>query len=188
MPRVVSWDAALEQRIAVLERAAAALSSTTPGASAAFSQAARAAVEEIGRPATTVQVAGQETRMWYDTPRGVGLVRAHGADAAWWLAAPLLAGNGVVVVDSPELLSLVDALCAVGVPGDVLRVEEAGLGGMVALAAAPDVAFVACDRGPFPALSAAIAGIAAGQEGMKALLSPLDGPQPGELGFLQRFA
>lgn len=34
----------------------------------------------------------------------------------------------------------------------------------------------------------AIAPVADGQRGLKTLLSPLDGPQPGEAGFVQRFA
>lgn len=126
--------------------------------------------------------------MRYDTPRGVGLVRARGRDAAWWLAAPLLAGNGVAVFDSPGVLDLVDALHAAGVPRRVLAAVAGGLDGMVALARSPEVAFVASDCGPFGALGGAIADIVEAQRGVKALLSALDGPQPGEPGFLQRFA
>lgn len=184
----VRWDASLDERIAVFERAAAGLTSTDAVAARTLVEAAERAAVEIGRAAPTVQVAGQETRMLYDMPRGVGLVRASGSSAAWWLAAPLLAGNGVVVVDSPALSPLIRALHLAGVPDDVLRVAEGSASRLVALASSPDVAFVACDGGPFRSFAAAMASVTAGQRGMKALLSPLDGPQPGEEGFLRRFA
>ena len=184
----VRWDAALGERIAIIGRAATALASTHAAAARALTEAARCAAAEIGQPAPTVQVAGQETRMLYDTPRGLGLVRAGGVGAPWWLAAPLLAGNGVVVLDSPALSPVVEALHAAGVPGDALRLDGRGAARLVALAASEAVAFVACDGGPFRSLAAAMAPVADGQQGLRALLSPLDGPQPGEDGFLRRFA
>ena len=131
--------------------------------------------------------------MSYDVPRGLGLIRATGEQACWWLAASLLAGNAVVVVDSPALTPAVAALLAAGLPAAVLRAVdastvEASASTLLALAASPAVAFVASDGGPFRSLAAAIAPAAPGQQGLKALLSPLDGPQPGEPGFIRRFA
>lgn len=191
-PDVSRWEAGIEERIAVVERAATGLlASGAPEdavAARALTEAARRAAIEIGLPASTAQVAGQETRMWYDTPRGCGLVRAAGPEAAWWLAAPLLAGNGVTVVGSPALASAVRALHAAGVPSEVLRTIAGDKSYLAGLAASPGVAFVACDGGPFRSLAAAIASVAEGQRGLKALLSPLDGPQPGEPGFVRRFA
>ncbi|RJQ08192.1 MAG: aldehyde dehydrogenase family protein [Dehalococcoidia bacterium] len=184
----VRWDIALDERIATVERAAAALESTYPSVARALAEAARFAAVEIRQPASTVRVTGQETRMLYNTPRGTGLVRANGADAVWWLVAPLLAGNGIVVVDSPVLMPAVQALYASGVPSDALRVIEGSTRHFVTLASSPAVAFVACDGGPFQSIAAAFAPVAGGQSGLKALLSPLDGPQPGEDGFLRRFA
>ncbi|MGE3856393.1 MAG: proline dehydrogenase family protein [Dehalococcoidia bacterium] len=185
-PEATPWVAPLDERIAGIERAGAALAGE-PALAHALSEAAEAARVELGAPVTTVQVAGQETRMLYDTPRGLGVVSARGADAAWWLVAPLLAGNGVVLVASPSLAPVVSALHAAGVPRSALEVVDAP--GMIeALARAPRTAFVASDTGPFGGLGAAVAGVVEGQTGMKALLSPLDGPQPREPGFLRRFA
>ncbi|TAK73240.1 MAG: aldehyde dehydrogenase family protein, partial [Dehalococcoidia bacterium] len=185
---VVRWDVSFDERAAVVERAAAELASTDAMLARALVDVVRHARMEIGQPAPTVQVAGQDTRMVYDTPRGAGLVHAGGSNAAWWLAAPLLAGNGVVVIDSPALRPLVHALHLAGVPDNVVRAAEGGAAELVTLAGSSEVAFVACDGGPFQALAAAMARIKPGQRGMKALLSPLDGPQPGEAGFLRRFA
>ena len=185
---VVPWDATLGGRITTVERAATMLALTDASTAGALTEVARLAAIEIGEPAPTVQVAGQETRMVYDTPRGHGLVRANGRDAAWWLIAPLLAGNGVVVIDSPALTPIVEALQLCGVPGGSLRVEDGGVQRLVARAQAAPVTFIACDGGPFRSLAKAIAPVADGQRGLKTLLSPLDGPQPGEAGFVRRFA
>ncbi len=182
------WGAPLDARLACLRHAAESLATTDGRASQALIEVARRAEVELGQPAPSTPVAGQDTRQWYDTPRGLGLVRAQGVDAVAWLAAPLAAGNTVVVIDSPDLDAAVEALWAAGVPQHVLRRAPGGAARLVRLAADPAVAFVACDGGPFSSLAAALAPARPGQRGMKALLSPLDGPQPGEGGFLRRFA
>jgi hypothetical protein len=117
-------------------------------------------------------------------------VRVRGTQAAWWLAATLLAGNSAFVVDSPPLAPAVDALLRAGVPGDVLWMESGDLGRLLSLAAAPEVAFAAIDGGPAlaRALWRELGPTAEGQRSLKALLSPLDGPQPLEPGFVRRFA
>ncbi|MEX1022329.1 MAG: hypothetical protein WD058_04185, partial [Dehalococcoidia bacterium] len=140
--------------------------------------------------------AGQDTEMRYDLPLGAGVLRARGSGGTGgtaWLAAALLAGNGVTVVDSPALEGTVAALLAAGVPATSLRVERGiedggGAARFLALAAAPGVDFAAADGGPLRSLARALGPTPAGQRGLKAMLSPLDGPQPGEGGFLRRFA
>ncbi len=185
---ILPWDAPLEERVATVERAAEVLGRDDRPLAAVLIEAVGRAVAEIGAPASTVPVAGQDTRMRYDTPRGVGVVSANGTGAVWWLVAPLLAGNAVALVDSPALLPVVQALHEAGVPRDVLTIVPGGVGTVVALAGTPAISFVACDGGSFRSFSAAIAGVVAGQSGMKALLSSLDGPQPTEPGFMRRFA
>ena len=160
------------------------------GDAAMLLAAAQAARRELGEPLPTLQVPGQRTELRYDTPRGPGLVRARGTQAAWWLAATLLAGNSALVVDSPRLATAVDALLRTGVPGEVLRMESGDLGRLLAAAAAPEVALAAIDGGPAVAraLWRELGPTVEGQRSLKALLSPLDGPQPLEPGFLRRFA
>jgi len=184
-PAAIPWIATLGERIATIERAAAALAKGQDATAAILVAAAHAAAEELGRPAPTVQVAGQETRMLYDLPRGAGVVCADGVRAAWWLVAPLLAGNGVMVSGSPSLLPILEALWTAGVPDAVLCVAPGDAG---ALASSPVIAFVACDDGFSPSLGAAIATGSEARQGLKTELSPLDGPQPTEPGFIRRFA
>jgi hypothetical protein len=117
----------------------------------------------------------------------VGVLRAAGEEAGWWLAAALLGGNGVVVADSPALADAVGALHAAGVPRATLRFEDGGTAAFLRLAGAPGVDFVACDRGPLRSLARAIGPVEDGDAGLRAMLTSLDGPQPGEAGFLQRF-
>lgn len=183
---VASWDTPLYERIEVIRRAASHLD-PAPVADA-LRAAADAAAEFLGRPARTVQVAGQDTRMRYDLARGRGVLRANGPRAGWWLAAPLLAGNGVAVVDTPALAGAVDALHEAGVPRAVLRAEPGDARRFVALAATDGIDFAVCDGGPLRSLARTLGSTGPRQRGLKAMLSPLDGPQPGEEGFLQRFA
>lgn len=183
------WSASLDERIATLRRAASRLASG-PVADA-MQAAAEQAQDELGRPADTVQVAGQDTAMRYDLARGFGVLRAVGDEAGWWLAATLLAGNGVAVVDSPALIDAMRALHEEGVPPAVLRLERGGVERFVQLAAESAVDFAICDRGPIRSLARALGPTASEshrQRGLKAMLTTLDGPQPGEAGFLQRFA
>lgn len=175
------WDAPLAGRIEAVSRAGLLLGARGRGILAD-------AGPELGPTPLAVQVAGQHTTVVHDLPRGLGVVRARGPDAAAWLVAPLLAGNAVVVVDSPGLHPLIEALWAAGVPRDALRIELGGPGRLVALAACTGIAFVACDGGPFRALSRALGPPGEAHRGLRALLSPLDGPQPGESGFVRRFA
>ena len=183
------WDAPLERRIEVVERAAVILADQgrRDGASALLS-AAQAARRELARPQPTIPVAGQSTELRYDTPRGLGLLHAAGPEAAWWLAAPLLAGNGLALFDAPALAPAVEALLRAGAPEGALRVAE-GLEPMLLSARRPEVSFAASDGGP--ALARALHGelgeTAPGQRSLKALISRLDGPQAGEPGFVRRF-
>ena len=188
------WDAPVEERIAAVEAAAVRLGSVQhPDAEVLFS-AAQAARRELARPQPTVPVAGQRTELRYAVPRGLGLVRAGGPHAASWLAAALLAGNAIERWGSPGLDDAVAALLASGVPEAVLRTPAGGDGdgdgALLARAALPDVAFVTTDASAAltGALHRALGPTAEGQRTLKALLSPLDGAQPGEPGFLRRFA
>ena len=184
------WAAPLEQRLAAVEGAAVLLGEHAHSDAVALLTAAQAARRELGAPQPTVQVPGQRTELHYDTPRGLALVRARGQQAAWWLAATLLAGNAAAVIDSPPLTPVVTALLRAGVPAEMLQAEDGGVERLLALAAAPEVAFAAIDGGPALArtLWRALGPTVEGGRSLKALLSPLDGPQPGEPGFLRRFA
>ena len=184
------WDAPLSERLEAVERAAVLLGQQGHRDATALLAAAQSARRELGVPQPTVQVPGQRTELRYETARGAAVVRARGDRAAWWLAATLLAGNAAVVVDSPPLAPAVRALSRGGVPAEVLREEEGGVERLLALAATPAVDFAAMDGGPAlaRALWRRLGPTAEGQRSLKALLSALDGPQPGEPGFLRRFA
>ncbi len=185
------WDAPLETRIEVVEMAAVLLGDDgrydDAGALLAAAQAAR---RELGRPQPTIPVAGQRTELRYDTPRGVGLLHAAGREAAWWLAAALLAGNSLALFDSRGLYPVTASLLRAGLPPTVVRPDPGGLGAMLAAARRPEVAFAATDGGAAlaRALHRELGPTAEGQRSLKALLSRLDGPQAGEPGFVQRFA
>ena len=167
-------------------------SATTAGTTrpARWLAAAQAARRELGRPQPTIPVAGQRTELRYDTPRGVGLLHASGPDAAWWLVAPLLAGNSLVLVESRSTYPVTAALLRAGLPPRVVRPDPGGLGAMLATARRAEVAFCASDGGPAlaRALHRELGPTAPGQRSLKALLSRLDGPQAGEPGFVRRFA
>ncbi|MDA0353024.1 MAG: aldehyde dehydrogenase family protein, partial [Chloroflexi bacterium] len=181
------WDAPLHQRRATLARAATAIGGDVAGA---FQRSLDLVATDLAAPARTLPVAGQHTALRYDLPRGLALLRATGPDAAGWLAATLLAGNACLVADSPALAAVVQACLEAGVPPEVLRYVDGGASVLRGLAADPRVAFAAVDAiGPLTdALRRYLASTAAGQRSLKALISPLDGPQPGEPGFLHRFA
>ena len=185
------WEDSVERRIDVIERAAESLGRGGDlAASEALLAAARAAREELGRPRATIAVAGQHNELWSEPARGLGLVHASGPAATWWLAAPLLAGNAVVLVASPVLAGVVAALCAAGVPETALASVEAAPSALLILAESPRVAFVATDAAGALVREtwARLGRTAEGQRWLKALLSPLEGPQPGEPGFMRRFA
>ena len=185
------WDATLDARVEVVERAAVLLGDDgryeDAGVLLAAAQAAR---RELGRPQPTIPVAGQRTELRYNTPRGVGLLHAAGPDATWWLAAPLLAGNGLALFDSRGLYPVTAALLRAGLPPGIVRPDPGGLGAMLAAARRPAVAFAATDGGPAlaRALHRELGPTVPGQRSLKALLSRLDGPQAGEPGFVRRFA
>jgi RHH-type proline utilization regulon transcriptional repressor/proline dehydrogenase/delta 1-pyrroline-5-carboxylate dehydrogenase len=187
-----SWGAPLAARLAAVERAAGVLARRADPAADALAESARAAREELARPQRSLPVAGQRTELWYETPRGLGLLFLAGPRAGAWLGAALLAGNACLACGGEALAEAVPALREAGVPGEVLRgwQEGEGLAALLALAADPRVSFAAIDRGPAlaRALAARLGPTAPGQRGLKALLSPLEGPQPGEAGFLLRFA
>ena len=187
------WDAPIEARIEAIERAAVLLGTRGHQDAGELLAAAQAARRELGVPIPIPQATGQQTELRYELPRGLGLVRANGAHTAWWLAAPLLAGNAIGVFDAagPSGARLViDALHDGGVPLDVLSTLDGGIVAMLRATASPSVAFVTSDGGP--ALARALHGRLGptheGQRGLKALFTTLDGPQPGEPGFVQRFA
>lgn len=185
------WSASVDERIELVERAAASLEAagdlTARGALLALARQAR---EELGAPRPTLAVAGQHTELRAAPPRGLGLVHARGPERIAWLVAPLFAGNAVAVVASPGLEPVVEALVAAGLPGSALACVDGGSDALLHLAASPRVAFVATDAAG--ALSGEIwrrlGPTASDQPFLKALFSPADGPQPGEPGFLQRFA
>ena len=181
------WDAPLSERIEVLRLAAVTLEGDRR---ASIVAAIEAAEPELGSPAPTVAVAGQRTELRYNMPRGLTLLRATGPSAGAWLAATLLAGNACLVVDSPELTEVVSACIEAGVPSEVVRYPDGGAALLRALARDPRPACLASDAGGAltDALRADLGPTAEGQRGLKALLSPLDGAQPGEAGFLRRFA
>ena len=193
---VERWDAPIARRLEIVEHAAVLLGQRGDPAVSGLFAATQAARYELAEPQPTVQVAGQRTELRYDTPRGLGLVHATGEQAPWWLGAALLAGNAVVVAESAPLAPAIAALREAGAPDEVLRVEPGGIDGtegierLLALAASPAVAFAATDAGP--ALTAELyrrlGPTVAGQRSLKALVSALDGPQPGEPGFVRRFA
>jgi acyl-CoA reductase-like NAD-dependent aldehyde dehydrogenase len=185
------WDAPLTARIEAVEHAAVLLASRGRGKPASgLLTVAQAARREIGQAQPTVPVAGQHTRLSYDTARGLGVLCAAGEHAEWWLAAPLLAGNSLMLFDSSPLEELVGALHEAGVPADVLGVSAGGREAMLELARRPEVAFAASDGGP--ALACALHRVVGPtdprQRSLKALISRLDGPQATEPGFVRRFA
>ena len=189
--RTGAWDAPLSSRVEVVEMAAVLLGAEGRYDEAgAFVAAAQAARRELGRPQATIPVAGQRTELRHETPRGVGLLHAAGPDAAWWLAAPLLAGNSLGLYDSRGLYPVTEALLRAGLPPGVVRPDPGGLAAMLDAARRPEVAFAATDGGPglARALHRALGPTAEGQRSLKALLSLLDGPQAGEPGFVRRFA
>ena len=181
------WEASLEDRIAVLERCAARVGGGDTDEALQILDVVQAARRELGRPAPTVQAAGQHTELRYDWPRGRALLAVRGAQAPSWLAATLVAGNSVAVVAAPHLGPLVEALQHEGVPEDVLTVAR---GDVVARAGEAWVDLVVTDSGASTCRAAyqALGPTAEGRTALKSLLSPLDGAQPGEPGFVQRFA
>ena len=181
------WTAPLGERIDILRLAAATLEGDRADSMLA---AAVEAERELGAPAPTVAVAGQRTELRYSMPRGLALLRATGPEATAWLAATLLAGNACLVIDSAALTDAVHACIEAGVVPDVVRYVDGGAPLLRTLARDPRTACLASDAaGPLTdALRADLGPTAEGQRALKALLSPLDGAQPGEAGFLRRFA
>ena len=194
------WDAPLEARIEAVERAAVLLGSRGDPDAGALLAAAQSARRELGAAVPTPPVAGQHTELRYDLPRGLGVVRAPGSNAAWWLAAPLLAGNAVAVIDAAPVATLIAALRVGGVPAHVLLALDGGIPAMLAAAGSDmtrsevtgphEVAFATSDGGPAlaRALHERLGPTYEGQRGLKAQIGTLEGPQPGERGFVQRFA
>lgn len=184
------WEAPFARRVEAVEGAAALLGARGERGAEPLFSVAQAARRELGRPRPSEPVAGQRSELRAGPPRGLGLVHAAGADAAWWLAAALVAGNGCAVVASPGLAPVVAALHEAGVPAQALAEGGGSPAALPALAASPRVAFVATDAAGalVRATHAALGPTAEGQRWLKALLSPLDGPQPREPGFVRRFA
>ena len=75
-------------------------------------------------------------------------------------------------------------------PDNVLKLDFRGADGLVALARSPRVSFVASDGDQqlFRRVWRELGRTVEGQKSLKALISTLDGPQPGQPGFVRRFA
>ncbi|MGE0228232.1 MAG: proline dehydrogenase family protein [Dehalococcoidia bacterium] len=184
------WEIPLDERIATLERAAVRIGGGETDEALQILDIVQTARYELGRPAPTLQAAGQRTELWYDWPRGRGLVAAGGPGAVSWLAATLVAGNSAAVIDIPHLREVVQALRREGVPEGVLAHLETGGDAIPSLAGQAWVDFVATDAGSSTcgAVYRALGPTKEGRASLQALISPLDGPQPGEAGFVRRFA
>jgi RHH-type proline utilization regulon transcriptional repressor/proline dehydrogenase/delta 1-pyrroline-5-carboxylate dehydrogenase len=187
------WDAPLERRLDCVERAAERLARSHVTSAEMLRAAVRAARLELARPQRSVPVPGQRTELWYDTPRGAALLHARSEQAPWWLAAALLAGNPCLIVDSPRLEPVARALRAAGVPEAALQLDASDgepRRRLLALASGERTDLVVLDSagalarevyrrlGPTPA----------SRSSFKALLCAADGPQPGDEGFVRRFA
>jgi RHH-type proline utilization regulon transcriptional repressor/proline dehydrogenase/delta 1-pyrroline-5-carboxylate dehydrogenase len=183
------WEAPVEVRLAVVEGAAVRLGQSGHAAAGALFAAAQAARREIATPQPVLPVPGQHTELRYDLPRGRVLVHASGERAAHWLAAVLLAGNAALVADVDAVHETVEALLVAGAPVDVLAAMPLRAGEALGVAALAAIDCVATDvprlARPF---ARALGPAPEGTRGLKVLLSPLDGPQPGEPGFARRFA
>ena len=186
-----AWPEPVERRIELVEHAAVLLGQRGEHRDAeALLSAAQSARRELAPPQPTLQVAGQRTELRYDTPRGLCVARLTGERAAWWLAASLLAGNTVALLDSPALATVAEALTEAGVPSSALEPDAGDLVDLLAAAERIEVAFAATDGGEalVAALHQSLGQTREDQQGLKALLTRFEGPQPGEPGFLHRFA
>lgn len=186
------WTAPLEQRLAALDEAARRLELSLPLAAEALRAAVRAARADLSQPVALTPVAGQRGELRYDVPRGIGLLVLEGERSAQWLAACLAAGNSVYVAGGPRLVPVLEALRAAGVPPAAMQVmaDEADPAALLALARSPRIDFAVADAREAAALALheAMGPTPPGARGLKALLTSLDGPQPGEAGFARRFA
>ncbi|MFA7248002.1 MAG: proline dehydrogenase family protein [Dehalococcoidia bacterium] len=183
------WDAPLEERIATIERAVVLLGQRNDDRAIPLFAVAQAARRELV-PHPTLPVAGQHTEMRYDVPRGLGVVHARGQQAAWWLGATLAAGNAALVVASPDLAAVAAALVEAGAPSHVLRAAGGGSTAVLEAAALPGITFAATDAGPATErrLYGVLGPTRPSERSLRALISTLDGPQPGEPGFVRRFS
>ncbi|MEX2446812.1 MAG: hypothetical protein WD734_05665, partial [Dehalococcoidia bacterium] len=88
------------------------------------------------------------------------------------------------------LSGVVEALHDAGVPHEVLRIIDGGRSTLRDAARLPEVAFLATAAGPALARDAYgwLGPTPSSSRSLKALLSPLEGLQPDEPGFLRRFA
>jgi RHH-type proline utilization regulon transcriptional repressor/proline dehydrogenase/delta 1-pyrroline-5-carboxylate dehydrogenase len=156
-------------------------------------------LDEIARPQPTLRLAGQQSVVRWDRPRGCGLVLTDaGASDESLLAlvvGSLLAGNGVVVRPEPTQRSLIarlfESLRRFGVPDGVaiLAPESFDAASGVAL---PQVTFAAVDlcEDETRAVYRLLADASAMPESpyLEALITLADGPAPDQPGFLRRFA
>jgi acyl-CoA reductase-like NAD-dependent aldehyde dehydrogenase len=184
------WNAAIEQRLAIVEGAAVRLGQSGHPAASQLFAATQAARRELARPYPSPQVPGQHTELRYDLPRGRVLVHASGERASLWLATALLGGNSALVTRTEPLTPVVESLHAAGAPRDVLSEVVTTAGEALDLATHANIDVVAADAGP--ALARAFHRVLGptpeGARGLKALFSNLDGARPGEPGFARRFA
>ncbi|MCC6236017.1 MAG: proline dehydrogenase family protein [Dehalococcoidia bacterium] len=188
------WDAPIEARIEIIERAAMLLGQQAgPRGAVEVGQlfaVAQSARRELAASQPTLQVPGQRTTLHYDVPRGRVLVHGRSGEATMWLGSVLVAGNAALAARTPEVESAARALLEAGVPPEVLALVEASPGALVRLAGRADVdgAVVDADRALARGLARALGPTPDGARGLRALLSPLDGARPGEAGFARRFA
>ena len=156
-------------------------------------------VPEVASAEPTVPLPGQQTSVHWDTPRGCGLVLVDGGaqteNLLALILAPLLAGDGIVVLPDPARRPLAELIlaalrqCGVPVTVAVLAPADLDLGATVSL---PSVTFAAIDVGLEQArtLYRLLGDASAAPESshLKALITLTDGPAPEQPGFLRRFA
>lgn len=204
VPKVRPWARSVHERGAMLQRAldalqAAGRSLPLTADDLHVAQALLRRLDELATPAATLPLPGQQTVERWDSPRGCGVVLVdEGAATANLLAlvvAPLLAGNGIVVMPDKGHRDLVADVLTVlhetGVPRSslVLAATDLDISGALAL---PQVTFAAAGlageatRDLYRLLGEASA--APDSPYLKALISLVDGPGPEQPGFLRRFA
>ena len=104
-----------------------------------------------------------------------------------------MSNSALVTRDSARdsaLIPVVEALLGAGAPPEALREVDVSAGEALDLAAHPGIDLVATDADPAlaRAFDRVLGPTPEGARGLKALISNLDGPRPGDPGFARRFA
>jgi RHH-type proline utilization regulon transcriptional repressor/proline dehydrogenase/delta 1-pyrroline-5-carboxylate dehydrogenase len=182
-----SWRVAAATRLAVLQRA-------STGCSAGFRTGLEAVLPfagEISRAQPTRPIPGQRNYVDWSTPRGRGIA-AFGHDSTdetigAFVAAALLAGNGLAITGPVATQHLASALLAAGVPPGCLvsagDVDPAQLAGQPFHFATGEL--------DIESLRGLRVGLAENRPQVRAFrpwIGADGGPLPGEPGFVRRFA